>query len=134
MTTGPTPIPLPTVDPAASTADKVVTTILEDAESPIETAIIAANPVMGTPLLKQLWEGAFSWCVNQLAGALGLLTGYALIDIQKLIALTDASNALVQLQAAQKSGNQNAIAAANANMDAAVTPVLHFVGSVSPSP
>jgi hypothetical protein len=123
--------PLPTTDTAATDANKVVVAALKAAETPIEAAIIVAEPLMGTPVLKQIWEGLFDWLISTLSSALGMLTGYVLVDAQRLADLNTAAAALVVLQAAQKSGDPNAIAKANQDMDSAVAPILHYVGSIN---
>jgi hypothetical protein len=123
------PAPLPTVDSTASTADKTVGEIVTGAEAPVEAAIITAEPFMGLFLWKQLWEAALDWIFGLLGGALGVLTGYMVLDIQKYLALKNAASALATLRSAQASGDQNAIANANTQADAAIAPILHFVGT-----
>ena len=121
------------VDTAASTGDTVVQEAVSAAETVAETAIIAAYPAMGTPVWKQIWEGTLNLFCGKIGWALGTITGYVIMDVQKYIALTNAAQALAQLQAAQKSGNSNAITQANTNADAAVAPILHYIGSVTPN-
>lgn len=121
--------PLPTTDPTASKVDQTVGQIVTAAETATEAAIITAQPWMGTVVVKQLWEAALGWVFGLLSGFLGKLTGYMVVDIQEYFALKTAASALVALQAAQRSGDSNALNQANANMDNAVAPVLHYIGT-----
>ena len=121
--------PLPTADATAAGANRTVTTILNDAIPLAETALIAAYPPLAWPILKQIWEAIFSYFVGQLIGALGTVTGYVVMDVQKYMALTAAGNALAALDAAKKAGNTDAIEQASKDVDSAVTPILHFIGS-----
>jgi len=125
-----TPTPLPTTDQAASVADSAVTLAVNSAETAAETAIIAADPVMATPVLEQLWEAILKFLFGYLGGFLAKGAGFVVVDVQEYFALRKAASALAALQAAQQSGDQNAITQASAGMDAAVAPVLHYIGSV----
>jgi hypothetical protein len=51
------------------------------------------------------------------------------MDAQRALALENAANALVQLNAAKQSGDANAINQASQAVDTAVTPILHYVGT-----
>lgn len=121
--------PLPTVDTAAQDGVKTVGAIVNAVEAGAEAAIIAEAPVMATPVWKQIWEGALSWVFGLMNSGLGTITGMVIVDIQEYFALKTAASALAQLKAAQKSGNSDAITQANAVTDAAVAPILHFIGT-----
>lgn len=69
---------------------------------------------------------------SQVGGFLGTLAGYAVIDVQQYLALQNAASALVALKAAQASGDPVALQTANQNIDSAVAPVLHYIGSIHP--
>jgi hypothetical protein len=126
-----TPIPLPTTDTDATDAVDALQDIINDGETAAENAIIAAEPFMATPVLKQIWEGALSWVFGFLSYPLKTFTGYVVIDYQKYTALKNASQALVNLKSAQTSGDPNALQQANNQMDSAIAPVLHYIGSVN---
>lgn len=124
------PTPLPTTDTTATAISQTVGTVLQGAEKPVEAAIIAAAPVMATPVLMQLWEGALDFVFTTLGNVLGKIFGYAVIDVQEYEALQNASSALAALRAAQTSGDTNAITQANTNADAAIAISIHYVGSI----
>lgn len=127
-----TPQPLPTTDKAASIGNKVFQDLLNDCVPIAETAIIAAEPWMGTPVLKETWEEIFQLIVKELGDAGGTLTGYVIMDVQKFFALMNAASALNDLRAAQLKGDPDEISKANDAADAAVAPILHYVGDVRP--
>jgi hypothetical protein len=129
MTDQPTGTPLPTVDQGATLADQTVQQIIQATEKPVEAAIIVAAPVMGTPIWVNAWETALDYVYSMISGVSGRLTGYVFVDVQQLFALRNAATQLAALHAAQQSGDQNAIAQANAQTDAAVTPILQYIGT-----
>jgi hypothetical protein len=130
MATTPPSTPLPTTDSAATLADTTVNQLASIAIQTSEAAVIVMYPWLGWAVFKQLWEIPFNYFIGQLSSALGTLTGYVVIDIQKYFALKKAASALAALNTAKASGDQNAITQASADVDAAVAPILHYVGSV----
>lgn len=131
MTDQPTPTgaPLPTVDSGATLADQTVQTIIGATEKPVEAAIIVAQPWMGAPVWVNLWESALDYVYSMISGISGRLTGYVFVDLQQLLALKNAATQLAALHAAQQSGDKNAIIQANSQTDAAVTPILQYIGT-----
>ena len=85
---------------------------------------------MATPVLLQIWEGALDLVYGVISGISGRITGYIFVEAQEYFALKTAASALAALQAAQKSGDPNALAQANTQTDAAVTPILQYIGSI----
>lgn len=127
----PTNSPLPTTDETASTVAQDVDKALNIGETLVDNAIIAADPaVMNFPVWKQIWQKFIHWIFTQLASVMGTGSGFIVIDIQKYNALMNAAEVLQQLNAAKSSGNLEAINAANSAINAAVAPILHYIGSV----
>ena len=122
--------PLPTTDTAASLGRKTVGDLFSAATSAAETAFIVAYPPLGFPGFKQIWEFIFESITSKISFYFGLETGYIIIDVQEYFALKSAATAMAALKAAQASGDPNAIAQANQDVDNAVAPVLHYIGSV----
>lgn len=123
---------LPTTDSSAFAVDQGLQDVLNDLIPVAETAIIAAQPWAGTPVLREAWEEAFQFFAQEISDAAGKLGGFVVIDIQKYAALANASKALATLQAAQKGGDPDAISQANAAADSAAAGILHFIGTISP--
>ena len=121
---------LPTTDQAAATGSTTVEKLFSTATSAAETALIVAYPFLGWPFLKQLWEALFQGIIGKISFYLGTEAGYLIIDAQQYFALKNAATAMAALKAAQASGDPNALATANQNVDNAVAPILHYIGSV----
>ena len=119
-----------TTDSTAAIVSQTVTDIFGAAVTAAETAIIAAQPWLGLPVIKQLWEALFSYIVGKISGALGTGAGFLVIDLQTYTEVTNAASAIQALQAAQTSGDSNAITQARAQADAAAAALLHYNGSV----
>ena len=119
-----------TTDSTASIVSQTVTDIFGAAVTAAETMIIAAQPWLGLPVIKQLWEALFSYIVGKISGALGTGAGFLVIDLQTYTEVTNAASAIQALQAAQTSGDSNAITQARAQADAAAAALLHYNGSV----
>ena len=122
---------LPTTDTTASLAAKTVGDIFNDVIPIVESAAIVAQPWLGDPVVKPFWEAIFNWIVGLFSGAFSTSSGYVVMDVQDFFALKTAATALANLQAAQQSGDANAITQANSAIDAAVAPILHFIGTDS---
>ena len=119
-----------TTDSTASIVSQPIADIFGAAVTAAESAIIAAQPWLGLPVIKQLWEALFSYIVGKISGALGTGAGFLVIDLQTYTEVTNAASAIQALQAAQTSGDSNAITQARAQADAAAAALLHYNGSV----
>lgn len=132
MTTTPTPVS--TIDQTASKSVATVDTLIQDGVAVAETAIIAADPVMATPLLKQIWETALeklvSWVLEPLVNT---LTGKIIVDAQEYFDLKAAVSAQTALDQAAQKGDLNAQAQAQAVLDSAVAKAAQYIGAVVPS-
>lgn len=129
MTDLPPGSPLPTVNSTAQLIDTTVVDLGQKGIALAETALLAQFPWLGFWGLKQIWESIFEYFSNQLLDFLGTFAGYVVIDIQKYIDLKEAASALIALNAAKQTGDQNAISKASSDVDEAVAPILHYVGS-----
>jgi hypothetical protein len=127
--TDPTPpTPVPTTNAGAQDAVTLIETLGQQGETAAEAAIIAAAPVMGTPVLMQLWEAVFEWVANLILKPLASLGGKVVIDVEEYVALTKAASAQAALDAAKQSGDANAISKASSDVDTAVAGVVQYVG------
>lgn len=119
---------VPTTNQGAVTVEKTVMELFNDATSAAETAIETAQPWLKTPVLKQLFEALFSAIVAQISTPLSVSGAYIALDIDKYTALMNAAQAQAALNAAKLTGDPNAIQTASDNVDAAVAPILHYIG------
>ncbi len=124
--------PLPTVNEGATIADHTVEDIVSIGEGALENAIIAAEPVMGTPVLKQLWEAVLRVIFSYFGNFIGKFAGYVVIDVQRYTELISVAAAQADLNAAKLKGNKDDIAKADAKVDQAVAPILHYIGAIRP--
>jgi len=123
------PSPVPTVDQPAQDAVNAITTLVQDGEQAAEAAIIASAPVMGTPVLKQIWEAAFDWLIKFIMQPLAMYGGRVIVDAQEYFALKNAVAAQAALDAAKKTGDLNAIQNASSQVDQAVASVVNYIGA-----
>ncbi len=122
--------PLPTVNQTGSFVDEAVGDIVKATEIPVEAAIIAAAPIMATPIWMQIWEKCLDIVFQDIGGFLGKYAGYKVIDIEQYFALKKAVAAQAAFNAALASKDQNAINKANSDLNAAIAPALHYIGTV----
>lgn len=122
----------PTTNQAAADADKLIK-LVEGILVPIaENAIVAAVPALGLPIVKQIVDvitQALSDDLTQLAET-GVTFG--IIDNQVSNEEDNITSATAALEAAQTSGDSNAIAKANAEEDAAAQALINSDGSATP--
>lgn len=121
--------PLPTTDQTATLIDTTVVDIVNAEITVAETALTTQYPFLGFWYLKWAWKIPFKYFLSQLGLGLGKLSGYVVIDIQKYFAMKKALQAQGALDAAKKTGDLNAINQASADVDAAVAPILHYIGT-----
>lgn len=121
--------PVPTINTAGQDAVSLVDKLTKDGESAAETAIIAAEPIMGTFILKQLWEAVFDWLIGYVMTPLAALGGQVVISTEEYFSLKQAVAAQAALDVAKKTGDANAISKASQDVDTAVAGVLHYVGT-----
>ena len=121
-----------TTNKTATTVD----TIIKAGESAIvqvaENLIIADLPWMNIPVWKQIWEGILSWFATYLAKAAETGATFAVIDVQVGGEESAMSQALSELVAAEKTGDQNAIQSAIKNYQLAQSALVNDNGSATP--
>lgn len=121
--------PIPVVNQGAQDVVDIIENLTQVGEDAAEAAIIAEVPVMGTPVLKQVWEAIFDWIVKFIMKPVASLGGRVLISAEEYLALRKAASAQVALDQAKKTGDSNAISKASSEVDQAVASVVHYVGA-----
>ena len=110
-----------------------INTIVKDGESAgiaiVESMIIADQPWLGLPGVKQIWEALFGWIMSYVTSAAETGIDFAVIDVQVDGEETNISKALAAVQAAYKSGDKNALAQALADYRSAQSALANDDGS-----
>lgn len=119
---------LPTTNKPAQFVRTGLVDIVNAEVTAAESSLIAAQPWLGLPVVKQLWEKAFQYFVGQLTQGLAIFAGKVVVDAEEYFNLKKAAKALQDLNAAKASGDQNAINQASSHVDETVAPLLHYVG------
>lgn len=128
MSTNPPPKPLPTTDILATLAGKTIQDAFAVGEVALKAYLITIQPWLNLPGVSIIFSALLNFFFSNLGDVFGDMAEYIVMDIQEVTSLQSAAKALAALQAAQQSGDANAIAQANQNMDAAVASVLHYIG------
>lgn len=121
--------PVPTVNQPAQDVVSVIEDLTQKGEDAAETAIIAAEPWMGTVIIKQAWEALFDYVVKLVMRPVASLGGRVIIDAEEYLALQKVASAQVALAQAKQKGDTDAIQKASAEVDLAVAPVIQYVGA-----
>jgi hypothetical protein len=121
--------PVPTVNEPAQDVVNVIEDLAQKGEEAAETAIIAAEPWLGTPVLKQIWETAFDFLVKLIMRPVASLGGRVIIQAEEYLALRNVASAQVALNQAQQKGDPDAILQASQAVDKAVAPIIQYVGA-----
>lgn len=107
---GEAPMSAPTTTNAtATTVDAGIKAAGSGIVGVAEGMIIAAQPWLGWPGIKQIWEALFSWIASYFEKAAATGATFVVIDVQVGSEETKMSAALAALVAAEKSGNADAI-------------------------
>lgn len=115
-----------------STASKVSTIISTTGNvivNVVEGMIIADQPWLGTPGIKQIWEALFNYIASYFIKAAQQGATFAIIDSQVSKEKMAISEAMAALIVAEQSGDLNAIKNAIQNYANANSALLHDDGS-----
>ena len=118
-----------TSNKTAGTVDTVINVSTEAIVSTVETMIIADVPLLGVPVVKQLWESLLGWIAGYFSKAMQNGATFAVIDTQVNSEEKGVSSALAALIAAEKSGDKNAIQTAIKNYATENSSLIHSDGS-----
>jgi len=134
MTDSPTPAgaPLPNTNPIESGLDTALSvggTAVVDA---IETAVIAAEPEMATPVWKQIWESLLSWIVGTLDKTGQLFLTFKINKAQGSAQNSALNGADKEVQTALQSGDPNALAKAEQDFQKSESAAVNYGGSAHP--
>lgn len=122
-----------TTNQVASIVNQILAGLIEGTgTTAVETAVIAANPWLGLPFIKQL----FDFIVEHVAAAIykevALAATKIIIDVQIDVETGTVNNAFQTLQMAVASGDNTAIAKASSDLSDAYGKLIHYDGSASP--
>jgi len=103
-------IPTPTtVNPIASAVNSGIAAAVKAGETQVEALILADAPWAGLPVIKQLLEALIGYIGGKFSEVLQGVGTFTVIDVQVGHEKSAISQALADLVAAEKSGDQNAI-------------------------
>ena len=121
-----------TVNQAAKTVDQIISGVIFDAGIPIaEAAIIAAQPVFGLPIIKQLLDYFLKYFGGFLYRAMGTFSTLQIIALQTNSEKSAYANAEKTLRAAHASGDPVALQAATDNFKRTFRDLVHYDGSAN---
>lgn len=120
-----------TSNQTAETIDSVIKAGGGAIVSLTETMIIADVPLLGIPVVKQIWEAIFNWIASYFIKAAQTGATFAVIDVQVDAEQSKLSKALSDLIAAEKSGDKNAIQQAIKNYQTAQSAFINSDGSAT---
>lgn len=94
-----------------------------------EQMIIAAVPALGYPIISQIWKAVFDWVAGYFIRAAEQGATFTVIDLQIAAERKKFSEALSNIMAIQKTGNQDEIKKAIQAYADAHSALVHFDGS-----
>lgn len=116
-------------------AGQVVNTIIRTGENAgidaVEVMIISAQPWLGFPVIKQIWEYAFGYLAGFFVRASQNGATFVVIDIQVENEKKGLSKALADVIAAEKTGDPLEIQKAIAAYQIAQSSLVHSDGSAT---
>jgi hypothetical protein len=133
-----------TTNSAAQAVDSALKSIINDVViSAAKAAAVAAAPWLAWPVVSQLFDALLGWIGGYVYTAMAEWSTIGVIDVQTWIEKSDYQTALTQLkaardeavqnlQAAGKAGDQNAINAAKQKFKDAFQSLVHWDGSATP--
>lgn len=124
-----------TTNHTATIANDVLHAIIFDvAVKAAEGEIIAAAPVMGFPVVKQIQEAVVNFVADKIYEKLALGATFAIIDAQTSQEAAAANDSAIKLKTAIQGGNQDAIDQAKQVFANSFGKLVHYDGSAVPSP
>lgn len=98
----------------------------------METALIAQYPILGVPVIKQIFEWVLSQVSQVIYRNAALVATDLIIDVQVNQEESQVLAAFSNLQMAIASGDERAIAQTSRDLDKAYGAIIHFDGSAPP--
>lgn len=133
------------ITPPVNTGATILDTVIKDAETAgdaaadtaIDAVAIAAVPLLGLPIINQIFTSVVAWIVSSLSNLLGKglqLTGtFFIVEFQSQTEMESAKSSLIQLQKdAMAKASSGTITADEAAWLAAVSAFIRSDGSASP--
>lgn len=119
-----------TTNKTASVVNQILKGIIEGTGVPmIEAAVIADQPWLGLPFIKQIFEFILNQVASKFYVAAANAATMIVIDCQVNLEKSAVYNAFQSLQMAVASGDQAAITKASNDLDSAYGALIHSDGS-----
>lgn len=117
-------------DTTATTVNKIIHDLVFDvAVGAAENAAIAQVPLLGLPIIKQIFDVLVGFVAGKIADQLEHVATFTVIDIQTDQESSNYQKATDQLTQAVQSGNPALISVAKENARNALASLIHFDGS-----
>lgn len=121
-----------TTNQAAGVVDSVLRELVNLGTTALETAATAYVPFLGAPVVKQVFDYIVGWIGDIFYKAIALDGTYLVLRFQTAVEKSNYSQAVLDLKAAQASGNDLQLTAARLAFDKAASSLIHSDGSFSP--
>jgi hypothetical protein len=134
MVDNPTPqgTPLPTVNPIESGIDTAVSNTTTISETLLDKAAETAEPLLATPVIKQLFEALVKWLLGVASKTGELFLTFTINKAQGAAQDSALQSAEQEVQIAIQGGNADAIAKAEKDFQTAESSAVNSGGSATP--
>jgi hypothetical protein len=113
-----------------SAVDSIIQSAIFDvALSALKTYLYAQMPWLSYPIIKQVFGSFLNWIAGYIYTYLTQVANFTVIDLQTDQEKSSYAAAVTQLQAAQSSGDPNAIQKAKDQFTITLGNLIHFDGS-----
>lgn len=122
-----------TENKVASIVNQILAGLIEGTgEAAVEAALVAQNPWLALPFVKQIFEFVLNKVGAILYKEVALAATKIIIDAQINVEEGSVNTAFQDLQMAVAGGDTDAIAKASSDLSAAYAALIHYDGSASP--
>jgi hypothetical protein len=119
-----------TTNGAVQSVDDIIQSAIFDvALKALETYLYAQMPWLAYPIIKQVFGALLNWIAGYIYNYLTQVANFTVIDLQTDQEKASYDAAVTQLQAAQSSGDPNAIQQAKNQFTSTLGNLIHFDGS-----
>jgi len=120
-----------TTNESANLANKTIVNVGNNIVSVAKKALLVEFPILGAPIIKQVWEALFDFIAGYIERAAETGATFAVIDTQIKQEKSNLSVALKNLMDAERSGDKDAIKKAIQAYADAQSALVHSDGSGS---
>ena len=118
-----------TTNNTANTVNNVISVASDVVVATVEALIITEVPFLGMPVIKQIFDGVFHFIAGYFVRAAQMGATFAVIDIQTAVEENALTKALAEIQAAEKSGDKDALQKALQDYQKAQSALINSDGS-----